>query len=213
MNRSVYSLVLMDEVIKAVDREAYKQGTSRSNLINQILADHLSCETPEMHMRSIFDCLSGLMGECFRVQERRSASLLTMRTALDYKYRPTISYKVELNRSPQKFIGTLCVSIRTQSAKLFEMFDNFFLYWTAMEAERLGQLGFKECICELTPVTFVRKLLNTGLDDAQTAEAISRYLDGLNRALQTYFSDPSCLRDYSPWLEAHYKSMLEKYII
>ena len=40
MNKSVYSLVLADEVVEAIDRMAYSMNTSRSNLINQILADH-----------------------------------------------------------------------------------------------------------------------------------------------------------------------------
>ena len=39
MKKSIYSLVLMDEVIRAVDEQAYRLGTSRSNLINQILHD------------------------------------------------------------------------------------------------------------------------------------------------------------------------------
>ena len=43
----------MDDVIRAVDEQAYRLGTSRSNLINQILAEHLSCVTPEMR-RHIF---------------------------------------------------------------------------------------------------------------------------------------------------------------
>ena len=91
MKKSVYSLVLMDDVIKAVDRQAYLLGTSRSNLINQILAEHLSCVTPEMRMREIFESLSHLAGGGFRIQQQRSASLMTLKTALDYKYRPTIS--------------------------------------------------------------------------------------------------------------------------
>ena len=118
MNKSVYSLVLMDDIIKAVDREAYRLATSRSNLINQILAQHLACETPEMRMRSTFDYLSELIGESFRIQQQRSASLMTMRTSLDYKYHPTISYKVELERAPAQYIGTLRVQIRTQSQLL-----------------------------------------------------------------------------------------------
>ncbi len=65
MKKSVYSLVLMDDVIKAVDRQAYRLGTSRSNLINQILAEHLSCVTPEMRMRDIFASLSELMSSSF----------------------------------------------------------------------------------------------------------------------------------------------------
>ena len=54
MKRSVYSLVLSDDVVEAVDRLAYQQNTSRSNLINQILAQAVSFVTPEMRMREIF---------------------------------------------------------------------------------------------------------------------------------------------------------------
>ena len=50
MNKSVYSLVLMDEVVEAIDKMAYAMNTSRSNLINQILADYASCTTPESRM-------------------------------------------------------------------------------------------------------------------------------------------------------------------
>ena len=89
MKKSVYSIVLMDDVIREVDKQAYLLGTSRSNLINQILAEHLSCVTPEMRMREIFDSLTGFISSSFTVQEQRSASLLTMKTALEYKYRPT----------------------------------------------------------------------------------------------------------------------------
>ncbi len=39
MKRSTYSLILMDDVVAAIDRLAAQQGTSRSNLINQILAE------------------------------------------------------------------------------------------------------------------------------------------------------------------------------
>ena len=78
MKRSVYSLVLMDDVIKAVDEQAYRLGTSRSNLINQILAERLSCVTPEMRMREIFDSMTELIGGAFRIQQQRSASLMTL---------------------------------------------------------------------------------------------------------------------------------------
>ena len=43
MKRNAYSLILMDDVVAAVDRLAAQQGTSRSNLINQILAEHVCC--------------------------------------------------------------------------------------------------------------------------------------------------------------------------
>ena len=55
MKKSVYSLVLMDDVVNAIDDMAYQMNTSRSNLINQILAEHVSYITPEMRMKDIFD--------------------------------------------------------------------------------------------------------------------------------------------------------------
>ena len=39
MKKAVYSLVLSEDVVEAVDRMAYASGTSRSNLINQLLAE------------------------------------------------------------------------------------------------------------------------------------------------------------------------------
>ena len=42
MKKSVYSLVLMDDVVDAIDKLAYSMNTSRSNLINQILAEKVS---------------------------------------------------------------------------------------------------------------------------------------------------------------------------
>ena len=38
MKKSMYSLMLADEVVKAVDELAAEHGTNRSNMINQILA-------------------------------------------------------------------------------------------------------------------------------------------------------------------------------
>ena len=53
MSKSVYSLVLSDDVVAAVDRAAYGLDTSRSNLINQLLADYVSFITPEKRRKDI----------------------------------------------------------------------------------------------------------------------------------------------------------------
>ena len=50
MNKSVYSLVLMDNVVGEVDELAYEMGTSRSNLINQILADEVGARSGRAHV-------------------------------------------------------------------------------------------------------------------------------------------------------------------
>ena len=159
MKKSVYSLVLMDDVIKAVDAEAYRRGTSRSNLINQILAENLSCVTPEMRMHDIFQTMSDMINSSFRIQQQRSASLMTLRTALEYKYRPTINFKVELDRLPDKYIGTLKVQIRTQSDVLTEMFGNFFRYRAKVEAAILEAKGYSGYSAAISGGSFTRRLL------------------------------------------------------
>ncbi len=78
MKKSIYSLVLMDEVVEAVDRMAYAMHTSRSNLINQILAEHLSCVTPEMRMQEIFARMEERMLPRFRIAEQTSAHIMAM---------------------------------------------------------------------------------------------------------------------------------------
>ena len=208
MKKSVYSLVLMDDVIKAVDEQAYLLGTSRSNLINQILAQHLSCVTPEMRMREIFDSVTELISSAFQVQQQRSASLMTLRTALDYKYRPTINYKVELERAPDEYLGTLRVMIRTQSAALIRLFDSFFTGWTAMERKYLAEKG-GSCACELSEGSFTRRLINSGLDPETAGKAISEYLTLLNRAVQVYFSAPSEFAAALPGIERQYREMMK----
>lgn len=213
MKKSVYSLVLMDDVIKAVDRQASMLGTSRSNLINQILAEHLSCVTPEMRMREIFGSLSELISGSFQIQQQRSASLMTLKAALDYKYRPTISYKVELERIPENRLGTLKVQIRTQSEPLIQLFDSFFAYRIRLETRLLNAKGRNNCGFQLTSGCFTRDLLKSGLDEDMAGRAISQYITHLNKSVQTYFSSPQSFPDYAPDLEKEYVEMLERYIL
>ena len=53
MKKSLYSLMLMDEVVNEVDRLAFRRGTNRSSLINQLLAEYLSLATPENRIGNI----------------------------------------------------------------------------------------------------------------------------------------------------------------
>lgn len=214
MKKSIYSLVLMDEVIRAVDEQAYRLGTSRSNLINQILAEHLSCVTPEMRMREVFEALESLVGSAMQIQQQRSASLLSMRTALEYRYRPTINYKVELERVPSEEIGKLRVHIRTQSSRLIELFDRFFDYRIRFEYAQFKLRGLEYPESKLTTGSFVRGLYNSGaLSDEQIGHAIGEYISELDRAVKTFFADPEHFGETAPILEKRYTEMLSRHIV
>ena len=60
MNKSVYSLVLADEIVQEIDRLAYEAGASRSAMVNQILADHVRYTTPEKRENLHAAILGGL---------------------------------------------------------------------------------------------------------------------------------------------------------
>ena len=57
MKKTLYSLMLSENVIAAVDALAVQYGTNRSNLVNQILADYVSYTTPEKRIDQIFSAM------------------------------------------------------------------------------------------------------------------------------------------------------------
>ncbi len=190
MKKSVYSIVLMDHVVQAVDELAARQGKSRSNLINQILAEHVSCMTPEKRMQSIFSVMEAQMNQMFRVQMQASDAMLSMQSALRYKYRPTLRYSVELMREPTEHqIGWLRISCRTQSKALLEAMDDFFRFWIQLELRLDPVCGQLEGMYEIAPGRMTRCLLRCSEQShEETGKAISLYIHQFDELIQTYFS-------------------------
>lgn len=203
MKKSVYSLVLMDDIVEAVDRVAYSQNTSRSNLINQILAEYLSLMTPEKRMRQVFDQMEQLFdtGGCFQVQAQPSDAMLSVRSALSFKYKPTIRYAVELYRAVQEkegvpTIGELRVSLRTQNQQLIDSITRFFRLWQGMERHFVGRqfaLGVPPSALDGEQGRYVRWLKlpqsRPELTGEELGRAISGYIQMLDQVLKVYFAN------------------------
>lgn len=185
MKKNIYSLVLSENVIAAVDHLAYERHTNRSNLINQILAEYVSYETPEKRMQNVFERMQALLGSAFQPLESTSPTMLTLRSVLSYKYNPTVRYQVELYRMPQVAIGELKVSMRTQSATLSLLVMQFFKLWIKIEkAHHLGS------VATVTDGRFIKRFVTETMDSERVAEGISAYVDAFDRALKTFFSYP-----------------------
>lgn len=134
MRKSTYSLILMDDVVREIDALARYQNTNRSNLINQILADYVSLVTPEKRINNIFNYIDGLLGSnTFNSFIEPHERTMSVKSSLDYKYRPTIKYEVELYRTADRAIGELKIIFRTQSAELLYRLSDFFRLWTRLE--------------------------------------------------------------------------------
>lgn len=134
MGKSVYSLVLTDEVVEAVDRLAYSMGISRSGLIDRVLAERVGFATAEMRANGIFDSLNRLFSESgggFIVKSENQSMLI--RSSLKYKYKPTIRYGLQLLRTGEYTEGELKVSFRTQSDELKSKMEEFLRLWAKLE--------------------------------------------------------------------------------
>ena len=188
MNKAVYSLVLSEDVVDAVDRMAYQRGTSRSNLINQILAEAVGYVTPERRMAEILQTLSAQMTGLYQLQEQASDGLLTIRSPLRYRYKPTIRYRVELSREPERALGVLQASFRTQSSALLQDANAFFAWWSKLELAS-GFCGADDVRLEDGVWTRAFLMRPELADDTQKAgEAISSYIKRVDEALKLYFS-------------------------
>ena len=144
MKKSTYSVVLSDRVVAEIDRLAYRKGTNRSSMINEILAGYVSMTTPEQRISRIFSDMAAVLypGEVFRELAPPTPSVMSMRAALAYKYNPTVRYTVELFRDPGATHGgaqgIIRVSVRTTSVALLTELRRFYRLWA--ETER--QYGF-----------------------------------------------------------------------
>ena len=61
MKKTLYSLMLNDEVVREVDILAHRLGTNRSALINQILAEYVDYTTPERRINDVLSAIEQLM--------------------------------------------------------------------------------------------------------------------------------------------------------
>ena len=194
MKKSVYSLVLSENVVAAVDRLAYERHTNRSNLINQILAEYVSYETPEKKMQDDFDRMQSLLGSAFQPMGSTSPTMLTLRSALSYKYNPTVRYQVELYRTPQVAVGELKVSMRTQNTTLTLLVMQFFKLWA-----RIERSYHPDSDAQITDRRFVKQFVTDTFDSESIADGISAYMDAFDQALKTYF----CYLDRPEMAEAY----------
>ncbi|MBR4201912.1 MAG: ribbon-helix-helix protein, CopG family [Oscillospiraceae bacterium] len=193
MKKAVYSLVLSEDVVEAVDRMAYARGTSRSNLINQLLAEAVGYVTPERRMAEILQTLSQQMTGLFQLQEQAADGMLTIRSPLRYRYKPTIRYRVELYRQPEHALGVLHASFRTQNKSLIADAEQFFRLWAEFECSH-GMCAEEDCKVE--DGCWDRRFAIRAGKEASTQEigaAIGQYIKRVDAALKAYFAAlPDC---------------------
>ena len=184
--------MLNDEVVREVDALAHRLGTNRSALINQILAEYVDYTTPERRINEVLSAIDQLMRPTrdlvpFFVP---NASSLSLKSSLEYKYRPTVKYEVELYRGGEESIGELSVVFRTQSAALIQGMTEFFRFWKRIEDAHLYPLTGARIEYALYDGKFVRSLAAPDRDCStdELARALSEYIQLFDKLMKNYLT-------------------------
>lgn len=188
--KSIYSLVLSDDVVEAVDRLARSMGLSRSAMVNQLLAERVCCVTPEMRTKSILDVIRSAIGEEFFLTEQPSAATIACKTALKYRYKPTPRYSVELFTAGGNTAGELRVSVRSQNTRLNDDLCGFFTLWTKLEQKYISEKITQDILFAIEPGRFSRTLNMPPqrISDEALGKAVAGYMAMLDETMKAYFS-------------------------
>lgn len=191
MNKSIYSLVLSDDVVDAVDALARTEGMSRSAMINRILAERVAYTTPEMRLRDILQSLARSMNGEFILTEQPTGSTLSARTSLKYRYKPTVKYSVEIYSENGKRAGQLRVSFRTQNARLISDLMGFFRCWSALEQKYIADKLSNDIVYTIADGRFERTLnMPSGqITDEELGTAVAEYMATFDGAMKAYFAE------------------------
>lgn len=192
MKKTLYSLMLNDEVVREVDALAHRLGTNRSNLINQILAEYVNYTTPERRVNDILSAIEQLMSPSRELVPFFSPNTFSMslKSSLEYKYRPTVKYEVELYKGFDAAIGELSVVFRTQSAALIQAMTEFFRLWKRIEDTHLRPVTGIKLDYALYDGKFLRSLAMPAADftSDELAGAISEYIKLFDKLMKGYLS-------------------------
>ena len=193
MKKSMYSLMLAEDVIRAIDCLAEEKGTNRSNLVNQILAEYVSLKTPEKRVQNIFDIIEHYLGKQNQLLYSQPNDMtMSIKSSLQYHYRPTIRYEVEMYRTPAQTIGQLKIIFRTTSSELLVELTRFFKLWMQLENIYIKQFFSKGAIeYGLENGKFWRTFAvpnDSDYTEEQIGNAISQYIATFDEMLKDFLA-------------------------
>ncbi len=185
MSKSVYSMVLSDEVIRLIDNAALKTGKSRSTLVNEILASYVGYSTSGRRIEEILSLVTEAFEQHGRMRvERRQQSTIDFLSAINYKYNPRVTYSVELF-TEDEFSGYLKIALRTTSQALITVINEFFNAFIAIEHKYLGDVEYSVVDGKL-----VRKLrFKEKCGTAEIALKITDYVNVIDKLINGFIED------------------------
>ena len=182
--KSIYSLVLDDEIIKRIDMLANKSGRSRSAMINDILAEHVSYNSPERVSRELIGRMNEVLSCCDEFGILLQDTSMSLRSVISYKYNPTVRYALEVIHE-DGICAILRVNVRSRSEAFMELFASFLAAWRDAELEANPTIGYA-----FEPGKFTRLLKpKDDIDEERLADAFAGYISYFDESLKGYFAN------------------------
>ena len=188
MKKTLYSLMLDDNVMRQADQMAHRLGLTRSAYVNQVLAEAVGYVTPMRRINSIFEAVESLLLPSPELVPffTPNTGLMSMKSSLEYKYRPTVKYEVTLSEDPSPTLGTLDVIFRTQSRDLISVLTSFFRLWKGIEDRCFpGKIVYALYDGRLERSL---RLPERDVSPEDVAEAITSYVSLFDRCLKGYIA-------------------------
>lgn len=200
MGKSVYSVVLSDEVIRLVDNVALKSGKSRSTMINEILADYVGVSTSKQRVDEIL----AVVTEAFVPHQRmrvlkRQESTIDFLSALDYRYNPRVTYSVEFFTGGESTCR-LKIAMRTTNIELISLLNEFFADYIKLETHYSGKDNFSVIDGKLYRTLDFKDYKTS----TEIALKISEYVNNIDTLINHYVQD--CL------IEKQKENLISRYL-
>ena len=117
---------------------------------------------------------------------------MSIKSPLQYHYRPTIRYEVEMYRTPRQTIGQLKIIFRTTSSELLVELTRFFKLWMQLENIYIKQFFSKGAIeYGLENGKFWRTFAvpnDSDYTEEQIGNAISQYIATFDEMLKDFLA-------------------------
>ncbi|MBQ6238910.1 MAG: ribbon-helix-helix protein, CopG family [Firmicutes bacterium] len=192
MNKSMYSLILTDEVVEKIDEMAYQQGMSRSQMIDHLLAREAGLYTPEQRTRMLVketaDRVSTVLPS-LKLQIRSNWGSMEMATYVRYKYNPSVKYSFDIVTAGGQPVGCLRLSSRTTSTEVQTLLNQYL-----DTLSRIDAAGAKLFLIEpassgriFTRNVLLPRLFTNADDIEAAADHLSLCISLLEKTMQTYF--------------------------
>ena len=210
MAKTVYSVILSDDVVAAVDALAAREGRSRSAEIDRLLAECLGVKTSEAVFREVLAAAKSAAGEGIVQSTLSPKGTLSMRSALRYKYNPYLLYTLEMSGETDT-AGDLSVSLRSRNQALTDDIRSFFELWSELEQKYLP-CPPPQSAPAAAQDRYRRRLRCPAADVEATTlgAALAGYVNLLDECIKTFFANAGDPEEAMSRTEATYRAKLPK---